>query len=103
MIKLVGAELLAAQAFERFPLPAGLEEDALLLIAEMLAPQELALQFLPPGVHQSFRSLEEREFRAGCARSQGLGGKGLSLANAAVELFERVAYLGDLLVGRAQA
>ncbi|HEV2325611.1 MAG TPA: hypothetical protein VGS10_16795 [Terracidiphilus sp.] len=54
LIKLVGVELLPAQAFKRLPLPAGLEEDALLLIAEMLAPHEFALQFLPPGVHQSF-------------------------------------------------
>jgi hypothetical protein len=40
LLALIVAKLLVAEAFERFPLPAGLAEDALLLVAHVLAAQE---------------------------------------------------------------
>ena len=86
-----------------FPPPAGLAEDALLLVAHVLAPQEFLFHLLPLGMQQTFRSLEKSEFRAGRPARQILRREGTGLVDAAVQLFKSVADPGDLLIGRSQA
>lgn len=100
---LVCAQLVVAQAFESFTLPARLLKNPLLLIPQILPPREFML-----GVHSQpakRRSLKEHEaqFRRGGAVSQFARLDNLRIPNLLVDLIEKMSNSGNLLVGRAQA
>jgi hypothetical protein len=102
-VALVLLQLVIAQALESFTLAACLLKDFLLLVAQILPAQELALGLLALLAQPRFASERKAQFGGGGAGLQLLRLARLNLLDAVVDLIDEMAHFGDLLVGRAQA
>ena len=92
-----------AQAFEGLALPPRVPKDPLLFVAQFLHAHEVALQGSASHEHCTVAQQLETQFRAGGTRSKFLRPLATSLFDLLVKLFEILANLRHLLVGREQA
>ena len=102
-VALIFAKLVVAQAFEGFTLPARLLKHCLLLLAQLLQAQEVALQDMALLAEGRLTKECKAQFGGGRARSQLQRLMGLHLSDAVVELVESTAGAGHLLVGGTQS